>query len=131
MSNELKNNEWMFLIIGIIIGVIFMFFRNRDENDEEFPNPVETTIDIEINGITATYIIEDLNNYILYDSHSLGVQEKEEVNDEVKIRALKGLLQMITNQATRELPDDIRGCITDKLDDLMKNHNTGKITLDL
>lgn len=135
MSNESKNNGWIFLIIGIIAGVIYMFFRNRykdeDEDYEELPNPVETTIDIEVGDVTATYIVDNLNNYVLYDSRSMGVTEKEEVSDVVKIRALRGLLQMITTQAAREHPDDIRGCINGKLDDLMRNHNTGKITLDL
>lgn len=135
MEDNSKNNKWMFLILGIIVGVIYMFFKNRykdeDEDYEELPNSIETTIDIDTDGITATYIVEDLNSYVLYDSRSLGTKEKELVSDEVKIRALRGLLQMITSQAAREQPDDIRGCINGKLDDLIRNHNTGKITLDL
>lgn len=125
---EKTSNFWNWvLVVGIVIGALYMIFKKEDEMNY----PVETIIDTQSGEITASFIIENLNDYVLYDSRAMGVTEKEEVSDEVKIRALKGLLQMITEQVARENPEDIRGCITEKLENLMKNHNTGKITLDL
>jgi len=107
MSNK-KDTGWLFLFIGVIVGIIFMNLKNKKEVPIVIP-PFE--IPIKVKNTSFVYIVDELR--------------------EMSVDELTARLERITKIAVREHPDDIRGSIEEQLEDLIRDFNTGKIILDL
>jgi hypothetical protein len=109
MERKDKNHSILFIIIGIIIGMIFLSLKNSKKGVTTPEPPMEYPITV--GDVSFTYVVERLGR--------------------VSSHELMGILHRISRTAAKEHKDNIRDYVDDELEKLMVENPTLKIFLDL
>ena len=99
----------MFIILGIIIGMIFLSLKNSKKEITTPEPPMEYPITV--GDVSFTYVVERLGR--------------------VSSHELMGILHRISRTAAKEHKDNIRDYVDEELEKLMVENPTLKIFLDL
>lgn len=109
MERKDKNHSILFIIIGIIIGIIFLSLKNSKKGLTTPEPPMEYPITV--GDVSFTYVVERLGR--------------------VSSHELMGILHRISRTAAKEHKDNIRDYVDEELEKLMVENPTLKIFLDL
>ena len=109
MESKNKNRSILFLLIGIVVGIILMSMKNSKKGISTPEPPMEYPITI--GDVSFTYVVERLGR--------------------VSSHELMGILHRISRTAAKDHKDNIRDYVDDELEKLMVENPTLKIFLDL